>query len=104
MAFNYPIGSQGKPEKKPMAKQSAGPAVAQEEPQGEDGMDSQDPHQVVAEHGPAEEVTVNHDHESGMHSVHSKHGGHEHHSEHASASEAHQHATCLGGECSCGAM
>jgi hypothetical protein len=104
MAFNYPIGSQGKPEKKPMAKQPS-PAVAEEEPQGEEGTDSQDPHEVVAEHGPATDVHVHHEHATGQHTVESDHeDGHKHKSEHGSSGEAHQHATCLGGECSCGAM
>lgn len=59
---------------------------------------SEDPTQVAAEHGPAHEVHIQHDHEGGKHSVHSKHGdGHEHHSEHGSAGEAHQHAAKLSG-------
>lgn len=102
MAFNYPIGSGGRPAPK---KAAAAPVAEHEEPDGDEGMDSADPHEVVQEHGPAAEVTVTHDHEGGKHSVHSRHGdGHEHHAEHASAAEAHQHATCLGGECGCGGM
>jgi hypothetical protein len=59
---------------------------------------SEDPTQVAAEHGPAHEIHMQHDHEGGKHSVHSKHGdGHEHHSEHNSAHEAHQHAQQVAG-------
>ena len=82
-------------------KQTA-PAMEEGEPGDED------PHEVVAQHGPADAVSVTHsDGEDGMgsHEVHSQHpDGHEHHSMHGSRGEAHQHGTCLGGECSCGGM
>ncbi len=53
---------------------------------------------VAAEHGPAHEVHVTHDHEAGAHHVHSIHpDGHEHHSEHGSVQEAHEHAKKLAG-------
>lgn len=60
------------------------------------GGDSEDPGQVVAEHGPANEVHMMHDHAAGMHTVDSVHeDGHAHHSEHGSAGEAHDHAKRL---------
>lgn len=52
--------------------------------------------QTVQEHGPASEVHIQHDHETGQHHVHTIHAdGHEHHSEHGSADEAHEHAKDL---------
>jgi hypothetical protein len=64
-----------------------------EEGQGPGG---EAPEQVAAQHGPATEVHVMHDHGVGHHSVHSVHpDGHEHHSEHGSAEEAHDHAKAL---------
>lgn len=55
--------------------------------------------QVVAEHGPAHEVHIKHDHETGHHEVHTVHeDGEEHHSEHGSAEEAHEHAKHLSGD------
>lgn len=58
------------------------------------GPDIQD---VVAQHGPAQEIHMQHDHEGGKHTVESHHGEHVHHSEHASAEEAHQHAQMASG-------
>lgn len=46
---------------------------------------------VVAEHGPATEVTHKFDEATGKHHVHSKHGEAEHHSMHGSHAEAHKH-------------
>lgn len=61
---------------------------------GEGGQD--DPAQVAQEHGPAVEVNIMHNHESGQHHVHSKHpDGHEHQAEHPSAEEAHEHGKML---------
>jgi hypothetical protein len=75
---------------KPMAKSMGNP----EGMLGEE--DEQDPHAVVAEHGPAAHVDIDHEHEIGSHHVHSVHAdGHEHHSDHASAEEAHEHAKNL---------
>lgn len=76
-----------------------GSETALEEPDGgHEG--AEDPHQVVAEHGPAANVEI--DHTAG-HEVHSTHGdGHQHHSQHGSAKEAHQHGMCLSGDCDCG--
>ena len=63
-----------------------------------DEQGSEDPSQVSQEHGPAVEVNVMHDHESGQHHVHSMHpDGHEHTSQHGSAEEAHEHAKKLAG-------
>jgi hypothetical protein len=91
---------------------SVTPGVGQVEPDADemggasdmdqDDMGQQDPHQVVEQHGPAQEVTIQH---GAGHTVDSMHGdGHQQHSEHGSAAEAHKHATCLGGGCDCGAM
>jgi hypothetical protein len=64
---------------------------------GEEGAED-DGSQVAEEHGPATHVAMEHDHEQGMHSVHSMHpDGHEHHSEHGSAEEAHEHGKKLAG-------
>lgn len=68
---------------------------------GEDGGGQEDPAAVVAEHGPAVEVTVTHDHDAGKHHVHSSHSdGHSTESDHPSAEEAHDHGKALatGGE------
>lgn len=77
------------------------------EPDGDEGMQSEEPdmHQIVDEHGPAQEVHVTHDHAGARHHVMSMHGdGHQHESEHASAGEAHDAGKCLSGDCDCGAM
>jgi hypothetical protein len=59
---------------------------------------AQDGAAMAAEHGPAVETSIHHDHEAGKHSVHASHpDGHEHDSEHGSAAEAHQYASdCAG--------
>lgn len=68
-----------------------------QQPAGEE-QGSEQPEQVAAEHGPAHEVHMQHDHESGQHHVHSMHpDGHEHHSDHGSVDEAHEHAKKLAG-------
>jgi hypothetical protein len=58
----------------------------------------QDGKAMAAEHGPATELTIQHDNESGRHTVHAVHpDGNEHDSEHGSAEEAHQYAAdCAG--------
>jgi hypothetical protein len=63
----------------------------------EDGG-AQDGASMAAEHGPAVEITVQHDHEGGSHTVRARHpDGHEHESEHGSAAEAHRYAAdCAG--------
>lgn len=54
--------------------------------------------QVAAEHGPAHEIHMTHDHEGGVHHVHSVHGdGYEHHADHQSAEHAHTHAAHAAG-------
>ena len=45
---------------------------------------------LAAEHGPAHKTETHHDHEGGMHHMHSEHpDGHKHRSSHGSAHEAH---------------
>src|SRR5277367_1311648 len=64
----------------------------------EDKHGETDHENVVAEHGPATEIHITHDHKAGKHSVHSKHeSGHEHHAEFGSAKEAHDHAMMMSG-------
>jgi hypothetical protein len=53
--------------------------------------------EVVAEHGPAHHIEIEHDHESGQHHVTSHHGEKHHKSSHGSAKEAHDHAAKAGG-------
>jgi hypothetical protein len=68
---------------------------------GEDEMEQgapQDGAALAAEHGPAVEVNLEHDHENGVHRVHARHpDGHAHDSEHGSAGEAHQFGAQLAG-------
>jgi hypothetical protein len=76
---------------------SAGPDGYSGDAEDEAGLDEQNDAQdgatMAAEHGPAVEVNVMHDHEGGRHSVHARHpDGHEHESEHSSADEAHRFA------------
>ena len=74
--------------KQPPAAPAAAPSDG--EPMGEGAE------QVAAQHGPATEVHITHQHETGQHHVHSMHpDGHESHSDHASAEEAHEHAKGL---------
>jgi len=60
--------------------------------------DGQDGAAMAAEHGPATQLDIQHDHEGGRHTVHAVHpDGHEHETEHASADEAHKYAAdCAG--------
>jgi hypothetical protein len=70
-----------------------------EDDEMQDGQDGQqDGAQMAAEHGPADEVNLQHDHAGGRHTVHAKHpDGHEHESEHGTADEAHRFAAdCAG--------
>jgi hypothetical protein len=70
---------------------------------GADGMeDGEDVshmpiHEVVAKHGPAEKVEMEHDHEGGKHTKTSHHGGKKHVSEHENAAEAHEHGMMAAG-------
>jgi hypothetical protein len=60
------------------------------------GPENEDPQSVVAAHGPAKSIHI--EHGENEHTVHSKHeDGHEHHSSHGSAKEAHDHASQLAG-------
>jgi hypothetical protein len=79
------------------------PAGHQPDPDAEMKDESpEDIHDVVAEHGPAKHIHMQHDHEAGVHQVTSYHGEHEpgkeegegftHHSKHGSHHEAHKHA------------
>lgn len=66
---------------------------AEDEMQG-----GQDGSAMAAEHGPAVEINMQHDHEGGRHTVHAVHpDGHEHESEHGSADEAHKFAAAVSG-------
>lgn len=82
------------------APQKIGAGGASED-QGDGGLDqgeTQDGAQLAAEHGPATELNIQHDHENGVHHVHARHpDGHEHDSDHPSADEAHKFAAdCAG--------
>lgn len=83
-------------EREPKAEKKQEPEAEDGEQGGED-VSHQDINEVVAEHGPAEKIEMEHDHEGGSHSVTSHHGGKKHHSEHASAEEAHHHAGLAAG-------
>jgi hypothetical protein len=83
------------------AKQPAPAAVAGQGGDGEEdneGGEPQDGAAMAAEHGPATQLDIQHDHEGGRHTVHAAHpDGHEHDTEHASADEAHKYAAdCAG--------
>jgi hypothetical protein len=52
---------------------------------------------VLNEAGPAESITITHDHENGRHTVSSKHGKITHNSTHPNADEAHSHAARAAG-------
>jgi hypothetical protein len=93
MAFNFPVGSAGKPAPKKKAPMAAAPM-----PQEMEGQEPEDGAQIAEQHGPATEVNVMHQHEAGMHHVTSHHpDGHMHESDHGSAEEAHEHAKKLAG-------
>lgn len=73
---------------------------------GDGGMDDgmggdeepQDGAALAAEHGPATELNIVHDHEGGHHKVHAVHpDGHAHDTEHPTADEAHQFAAAAAG-------
>lgn len=71
---------------------------AEEEAMGGADAGAQDGGAMAAEHGPATEISMQHDHENGRHTVHAVHSdGHQHESEHASAGEAHKFAADLAG-------
>jgi hypothetical protein len=91
--------------KQPAAKQSGGDGGGDSgynegaEEQAMGGADgAQDGAAMAAEHGPATEIDMQHDHENGRHTVHAVHSdGHQHESEHGSAGEAHKFAADLAG-------
>ena len=91
--FNPPYGSGGKTvTKPPMAK------APMQGPGMQEGGEEQDGSAIAQQHGPAMQVSMEHEHEMGAHHVHSMHpDGHEHHSDHASAEEAHEHGKKLAG-------
>jgi hypothetical protein len=68
---------------------------AAEKPEFEAGEKEGKAEGVVAEHGPAQSVTVHHSKD--RHHVVSHHSGHVHTSDHATAQEAHDTASTLGG-------
>jgi len=87
----------GKPGGNSFGKPGQDEENAFEDHEQQDGQ-SEDPEQVVAEHGKANELKITHDDEQGTHHVHSKHqDGHTTHSQHSSAQEAHTHAASLAG-------
>ena len=64
---------------------------------GATAQDEEDGKQFAAEHGPAQEIHIQHDHEMGTHRVRSIHqDGEEHNSEHETAEGAHETAKNLG--------
>src|SRR5277367_32755 len=92
--FNPPFGSGGKTVSKPMAKEPGAhsPGMMAEDQAPEDGA------AVAEQHGPATQVNMEHEHEMGVHHVHSVHpDGHEHQSDHDSAEKAHEHGKKLAG-------
>ena len=68
---------------------------AHAKPQGEAG--GGDIGAFVQQHGPAEQIHIQHDHAAGQHHVTSHHKGKKHHSTHGSAEEAHAHAAQAAG-------
>ena len=93
---------------KHMAKMPQRPPVDMEEhePDANDPMEASEGENegaaMAQQHGPAVEVNISHDQQTGRHSVHAVHpDGHSHETEHASAQEAHKYA----GDCAgCGSM
>lgn len=80
-------------------KQDAAKEPAKDEsntPQAEP-EDSGDIQSFVAANGPADEVTMKHNDDSGEHEVTTSHGGKKHKSKHASRDEAHIHAAQAAG-------
>jgi hypothetical protein len=77
---------------KPMgkAKPDGGAAGADGGEGGGQDLSHMPIHEVVAKHGPAHKVEMEHDHEGGSHKKTSHHGKHKHVSEHENAHEAHQ--------------
>jgi len=59
--------------------------------------DDGDINSFVAQNGPADEITMKHNDDTGEHEVTSSHGGKKHKSKHASRDEAHMHAAQAAG-------
>lgn len=79
-------------------KETEPAAEAAGETAGSESSEEQTPiHQVVSEHGPANKIEMQHDHEGGQHHTTSHHGKHKHHATHGSAGEAHDHARAAAG-------
>jgi hypothetical protein len=94
MAFEAKDGSKhGNKQRRDTYDRAKAPKKAESEPKGEEsggegGEMGGDIHEMVAQHGPAEHVEIEH-HEGG-HTKTSMHGGNKHVSHHGSAMEAHQ--------------
>ncbi len=82
-------------DERPAKKESKAPEHA--EPDADDMGSDQPIEEVVAQHGPADKIEMQHDHEGGKHTVTSHHGGHKHVAHHGSADEAHMHAAKAAG-------
>jgi hypothetical protein len=88
---NYESGEMGR------AHDRGSSSMAPKEKMGEPDGDEQPIHEVVAEHGPADETKISK--EGDEYQVESHHGGHTHHSKgHKSAHDAHNHSLEAMGE------
>ena len=65
--------------------------------QPEEATSDGDINSFVAQNGPADEITMKHNDDTGEHEVESTHGGKKHKSKHASRDEAHMHAAQAAG-------
>jgi len=96
MAFDAKDGSKhGNRQRRDTYDRAKGAKESKSEPKAEhsepDGDEmGGDIHEMVAQHGPAEHVEIEHDHGAGKHTKTSMHGGKKHVSHHGSAMEAHQ--------------
>lgn len=99
MAYEAKDGKKFGNRQKMQAYDERGKSEPKQESEGGEGSDmsSQDIGEVVAQHGPADKVEIEHDHAAGKHHVTSHHGGKKHHSEHGSAAEAHMHGARAAG-------
>lgn len=93
-ARTHDMNAAEKPAAAPMEK--AAPAGDESAGAGED-VSHMPIHEVVAKHGPAHKVEIEHNHEGGTHKKTSHHGKHKHTSEHESAQEAHEHGAMAAG-------
>lgn len=92
------LGQEDHKPKIPLHKTAAKgePPPEGEQEAGED-VSHQDIHEVVAQHGPAQKIEMEHDHEGGQHHKTSHHGGAMHKSTHGTAKEAHDEAAAAAG-------